>query len=208
MVIDPFVGGGTTLIEAWLTGRRSFGIDISPIAVKTAQERIKEMEDESKNTEERQLSTDFRPVVIEGDARNMKELLSRYDVSDESVKLACIHPPYLDSLTYTATIEGDLSRISDEDAFCDQLGIIARQTLDLIHSKGICAVLIGDVKRDRKVVRLGFLVMERFEQEGFQLTDIIIKTQHKDTSTKFWYTKQKKLDYLMAHEYLFIFSKK
>lgn len=207
IVIDPFVGGGTTLIEAWLNGRRSFGIDVSPIAIKTTQERIKEMEDKSRNSETIQLNPDFRPVIIKGDSRNIMEILSLHNVNDESVKLACIHPPYLNSLRYTSTIKEDLSQISDRNAFCDQLGIIAKQIYDLIQKGGTCAVLIGDVKKNRKVVRLGFLVMERFEQEGFQLKDIIIKTQHKDSSTRFWYTKKKKLDYLMAHEYLFIFSK-
>jgi len=207
-VIDPFVGGGTTLIEAWLNDRRSLGIDISPIAIKTTQERIKEMEDEAEKNETRQLKPEFRPIVVEDDARNVKEILSRYNLDDRSVKLVCMHPPYLNSLRYTSAIKEDLSRISDKDVFCDQLGIVVGQICDLMHDDGTCAVLIGDVKKNRKVVRLGFFVMERFEQEGFQLKDIIIKTQHKDASTRFWYTKKEKLDYLMAHEYLFIFSKK
>jgi addiction module HigA family antidote len=33
VVLDPFVGGGTTLIEARLAGRHAFGADISPLAV-------------------------------------------------------------------------------------------------------------------------------------------------------------------------------
>jgi len=207
IILDPFVGGGTTLIEAWLNNRRSFGLDVSPIAIKIAQERINEMEDKARKDERKQLNQDFKPLLIKDDARNVKKVLSRYSVDDGSVKLACVHPPYLDSLRYTETIEEDLSRITDKDVFCDQIQLIASQIYDLVADNGICAVLIGDTKKNKRVVPLGFLVKERFEQENFQLRDIIIKVQHRDSSTRFWYTKRKKIDYLMAHEYLFIFSK-
>ncbi len=37
LVLDPFVGGGTTLIEAMRHGRRAVGVDISPISVFVAR---------------------------------------------------------------------------------------------------------------------------------------------------------------------------
>ena len=207
IILDPFVGGGTTLIEAWLNNRKSFGIDVSPIAVKIAHDRITEMEDHAKEDERKQLNPEFKPELIRGDARNVKQILSRYDIENGSVRLACLHPPYLDSLRYTETIPEDLSRISDKDVFCDEMQSIASQIYDLLSDKGTCAILIGDVKRSRRIIPLGFLVMQRFEQANFRLQDIIVKIQHKDSSTKFWYTRREKIDYLMAHEYLFIFSK-
>jgi DNA modification methylase len=207
IILDPFVGGGTTLIEAWLNNRRSYGLDISPIAIKIAQQRIDEMEDKAGKDERKRLNEQFKPLLIQGDARNIKEVLSNHNIDDGSVKLACLHPPYLNSLRYTETIKEDLSRIQDKDLFGDQIQCIASQIYDLLIDEGICAVLMGDVKRKKKVTPLGFLVMQRFLQEDFRLKDIIIKIQHKDSSTRFWYTKREKIDYLMAHEYLFIFSK-
>jgi hypothetical protein len=59
----------------------------------------------------------------------------------------------------------------------------------------------------KHMVPLGFLTMERFLKEDFRLQEIIVKTQHKDTPTRFWYTRKDKLDFLIAHEYLFIFGK-
>ncbi len=38
-VLDPFCGGGTVLVEARAAGRRSFGCDISPVAVRVARAR-------------------------------------------------------------------------------------------------------------------------------------------------------------------------
>ncbi len=39
LILDPFVGGGTTAIEALRTGRRFFGLDANPIAVHLARVR-------------------------------------------------------------------------------------------------------------------------------------------------------------------------
>jgi len=38
-VLDPFMGGGTVLIEAMASGRAAYGRDISPIAIKVARTR-------------------------------------------------------------------------------------------------------------------------------------------------------------------------
>src|SRR5512139_2523352 len=38
-VFDPFCGGGTTLVEARAAGRRAYGADLSPIAVRVARAR-------------------------------------------------------------------------------------------------------------------------------------------------------------------------
>jgi len=207
IVLDPFVGGGTTLIESWLTNRRGFGLDISPIAIAMSRARIEEMAEHARADPRISLNKDSRPIVVIGDSRNLKDFMRKLNVSENSVRLVCAHPPYLDSLRYTATINEDLSHISDPVEFCDQLQSIAKQILDLLTEDGTCAILIGDVRKNRELIPLGFLVMERFLKVGFRLKDIIIKTQHKDSSTRFWYTKRNKLDFLIAHEYLFIFGK-
>jgi DNA modification methylase len=207
IILDPFVGGGTTLIEAWLNNRRSFGLDVSPTAIKIAHERIEEMEDKARKDERRKLNRELKPILIKGDARKVREIMSKQNIDDKTVKLACLHPPYMNALKYTETIPDDLSRISDKDLFCDQMQKVASQIYNLLTDDGTCAILIGDVKRSKRVIPLGFLVMQRFEQEDFRLKDIIIKIQHRDSSTRFWYTKREKIDYLMAHEYLFVFSR-
>jgi len=41
IVLDPFCGCGTTLVEAKLLGRSSIGIELNPEYVKMAEERIR-----------------------------------------------------------------------------------------------------------------------------------------------------------------------
>lgn len=44
IVLDPFVGGGTTLIAAELIGRRVIGFDVDMTAIRTSQARLIETE--------------------------------------------------------------------------------------------------------------------------------------------------------------------
>ncbi len=206
LVLDPFVGGGTTLIEAWLTGRRSIGIDINPIAHEIAKHSLKELEDLARNFPGLHLAPDIKPLLILGDSRKLIQILSEYGYEEGDVDLVCAHPPYFNSLRYTENIEGDLSHINKLDNFCKEIYNIAKQLHLLLKDEGICAVLIGDVRKNKRMVPLGFRIMKEFENAGFQIKDIIIKLQHQDQSTQFWY-RNNNLDFLIAHEYLFIFKK-
>jgi modification methylase len=47
IVLDPFVGTGTTCAVAKTIGRRYTGIDINPAYIKFAQERIRDARDTS-----------------------------------------------------------------------------------------------------------------------------------------------------------------
>ena len=205
-VFDPFVGGGTTLIEAWITNRKSIGIDISPLAYKFSEERLIELEEIDKRKLSPQLNETSKPILILGDARYSIKLLSAHGIKDGEIDLICAHPPYLNSLRYTETVERDLSRIGDVASFCEEIGEIARQLYTLLKDDGYCAILIGDVRKQNRMIPLGFEVMNVFRQKGFRVKDIIVKLQNQDQSTEFYYGKSS-LDYLIAHEYLFIFSK-
>lgn len=61
IVLDPFVGGGTTLIETWLTNRTGIGLDISPFAVSMATSRIQEMRQKSLHDPRIELREEFFP---------------------------------------------------------------------------------------------------------------------------------------------------
>jgi len=202
IVLDPFVGGGTTLVEAYLLGRKSIGIDLSHNAIQLSKTKIKEME---KIDRKRQLlERDCRPTIIEDDVnRALRKLKDRG--FEGKIDLVCLHPPYLNSIRYTDE-KSDLSKLNDPEKYVARIGEIARELLLLLRKGGKCAILVGDVRKDQKIIPLGFKIMNQFLIEGFAVKDIIVKLQHRDKSTEFYANKELK-HYLLQHEYLFIFEK-
>ena len=193
IVLDPFVGGATTLIESYLMGRKSIGIDISPIAIKISKQKTRQISKGNKNA----------PVIIKADSKNLDEELKKLNI--KTVDLVCAHPPYLDALKYTENFSSDLSHIDNIKDFCDKMQVIAKKLKNVLKKDGYCCVLIGDVRKNGSMVPVGFEMMKRFLDEGFKLEDTIIKVQYRDSSDPFYF-KSENIKHRIAHEYLFIFK--
>lgn len=190
VVLDQFVGSGTTLVETKLLKREGIGIDINPCAVELAR-----------------INTDFQRgestsvSIRQGDARSL------HFIKSETIDLICTHPPYSNIIKYSKDIEGDLSHY-DFDEFIIEMEKVASESIRVLKKGKFCAILIGDTRRNRNMVPLGFKVMQVFINEGFTLKDIIIKEQHNCKATGFWYKRSIEYNFLLiAHEYLFVFVK-
>ena len=95
-VLDPFMGGGTTLIEAWLLNRYSIGVDISKLAYSTTMDSIARNEESLQSVDKRTSIKDvYRPQVIQGDSTTLEDVSAFYGVPCNSINLLCVHPPYL-----------------------------------------------------------------------------------------------------------------
>lgn len=203
-VADLFAGGGTTLIECWLTGRRSVGLDISDFALKTTNARLDEMDSKSKKESGIKLAS-TRPIVKKYDSRQCDQAFEQIGLVKNSISLICAHPPYLDALRYTEAVEGDLSRLSDETLFVLAMGQVFASAKPWLRPGGIFALLVGDIRRKGKLVPLGFLLLNAFVDCGYELKEIIIKTQNQDQSSNLW-ANNGNLKFRIAHEYLLVFS--
>ncbi len=198
VVLDYFVGGGTTAVEAKLLGRRCIARDINPGAVGITLENLK-------FSPPRELFGDgispTEPEVSVGDARNLS------DIPDNSVDLICAHPPYAGIIKYSASISGDLSALPVED-FLAEMRKVAQESLRVLKPGGKCAILIGDTRKSKHVVPIGFQTIRVFLDAGFILRELVIKRQHNCKTTGFWYTRSIEYNFLLlAHEYLPIFEK-
>ena len=84
--------------------------------------------------------------------------------------------------------------------------LFSKECFRILKKNKYCAVLIGDIRKNKNVIPLGFYVMKIFIQTGFTLKEIIIKEQHNCKMTYYWENKNTDF-YLLAHEYIFIFRK-
>jgi DNA modification methylase len=190
LVLDQFVGGGTTLIECKLNSRNAIGIDINPKAVEITKGKM------------------FFDVAVEpeidvhvGNATNL------VGIDNETVDLICTHPPYADIIQYSENIDGDLSLLSIKP-FLEQIELVAKECYRVLKKGKFCAIVMGDTRKNGMVQPLGFEVMQKFLAVGFKLKEIIIKEQHKCKDTGYWKTNSEKYNFLLlAHEYIFVFKK-
>lgn len=198
LVLDPFVGGGTTAVEAKLLGRRCIARDINPACVELALENLRFNPPHTLFSSE---SPVYEPEVSVGDARYL------HGIPDNSVDLICAHPPYAGIISYTSSIDGDLSQLGIPE-FLREMGYVAAECYRVLKPGSKCAVLIGDTRQRKHVVPIGFETIGAFLRAGFRLREIIIKRQHNCKTTGFWTERSVKHNFLLlAHEYLPIFEK-
>ena len=192
-VLDCFCGSGTTAIEAKLLGRKCVAIDINESAVKLTKSNLAFG-----------LPKEWRyhkPDVRVGDARDLSFL------KDGSIDFVCAHPPYANIIKYSKETAGDLSHL-EVDEFLKEMAPVARESFRVLKNGRYCAVLIGDTRKNKRVVPLGFMLMRVYLRAGFILKEIIIKEQHNCQATDEWREKSVKYNFLLlAHEYLPVFEK-
>ena len=187
-VLDPFVGGGTTLVETKLLNRKGIGVDINPLAIQITKEH---------------LDFEFNGGDTELHIGNAKHLDF---IEDSSIDLITAHPPYANIIRYSE-VDGDLSHCQIPE-FLNEMKSVAEECFRVLKLGKFCTVLMGDTRKNGHVQPLAFDVMKVFESAGFHLKEIIIKEQHNCSATGYWKTNSVKYNFLLlAHEYLFVFKK-
>ncbi|MEW6674864.1 MAG: DNA methyltransferase [Nitrospirota bacterium] len=196
LVLDYFCGAGTTAVEAKLLGRRCIAFDINDAAIELAKKNL-----------DFEIPASFcskpvyEPDVFVGDARDLSFL------RDNSIDLICAHPPYADIIHYTNHKDSDLSYL-EINTFLIEMAKVAKESYRVLKPGRQCAILIGDMRRHRHVIPLGFKLINVYLNAGFKLKELAIKRQHNCKTTGFWYANSVKYNFLLlAHEYLPIFEK-
>lgn len=187
-ILDQFLGSGTTLIEAKLLGRNAIGVDINSEAIKLSNTNLNFTCQESSKI-----------FTKQGNATELSF------IKDESINFICTHPPYADIIRYSKKIPGDISHLKYEE-FLKALEQVAREAYRVLKKQGICAFMIGDIRRAGYVLPLGMNSMQKFVDAGFRLKEIIIKEQHNCRSADYWEGKERNF-LMLAHEYIFIRKK-
>lgn len=199
-ILDPFMGSGTSLIEAQRMGRNSIGIELQNDVAEEVSSRIsKERRD------------DCRVKIVSGDSRrlNMSKLLE--SVGIEKLQFVIMHPPYWDIIKFSDN-PNDLSNTDSLDTFLESFGKVINNSTMFLERNRYCACVIGDKYANSQVVPLGFYCMNQFLEKGFLLKAILVKnfgdTKGKANRQGIWRYRALSSDfYIFKHEYIFIFKK-
>jgi DNA modification methylase len=195
IVLDPFMGSGTTLIETKLLNRHGIGIDINLGSAIIAIDRLK-FNNNGNNIIDQE--------VYNGDARYLNE------IEDNKIDLVMTHPPYANIISYSKKniIEDDLSSINSINQYYEEMNKVIKEIYRVLKNGKYCAILIGDSRKNGHHIPLSFKIMELFLKEGFILKEDIIKIQHNTKTWNYWSKISIKNNFLLlAYEHLFLFEK-
>lgn len=180
LVVDPFVGSGTTLVAARDLDRNAVGFDLSEEYIELSEERLRQQ----------RLGNKSKQLAIVDDARNMREYLQ-----EETVSLIFTSPPYANLLNrkrknksrrgderenkqfmqveqYSqdprdlGTLEPDEFGIAMEEIFAD--------LLPLLRAKAHCVINVPDFWWKNTRITLHIIVTEALRRAGYELRNTII----------------------------------
>lgn len=199
-VLDPFMGSGTSLIEAQRLGRNSIGIELQENVVNEAVSRI---QTESQN--------DCVAKVYTGDSRTIQIEKILDSIGIKKYQFVIMHPPYWDIIKFSDN-QNDLSNSSSLEVFLENFGQVIDNTTKYLEKNRYCACVIGDKYANSQVIPLGFYCMNLFLEKGFILKAILVKnfgdTKGKSNQQGIWRYRAISNDfYIFKHEYIYVFKK-
>lgn len=202
LVIDPFAGAGTTLIEGRRLGRHTIGVELRADVVEQARATLAAEPD--------RYGALCALEVGDSAAFDWRAALARH--GRRSAQLAILHPPYFDIIRFSDDPR-DLANAPSVEAFLARLGDTVAHVAEVLDNGRYLALVIGDKYAHGDWIPLGFLAMNEVLQRGFGLKSIIVKNFEETTGKR----SQKELwryralvggFYVFKHEYIFVFKKK
>jgi len=187
LVLDPFVGIGTTLIAARDLDRNAIGFDLNQKYVDFTQERLGQLKiDYEDNTKQN---------AICDDAINISKYLKKNTIS-----LSVTSPPYANMLNHkrlNKSIRGDLRKnihfnkiqqysnnprdlgTMNPKEYSEALSQIYKGILPLLKPKAHCIINVNDLWENNHRYPTHSYIIEAMEKVGYELRNIIIWDKRK-----------------------------
>lgn len=199
-ILDPFMGSGTSLIEAQRLGRNSVGIELQEEVAKEAYRRI---------ISEKNDMCRGRVCVDDSRTSDIKTIMQKEGIN--KFQFVIYHPPYWDIIKFSSD-KRDLSNTDSLNDFLDNFSQVIDNTSQYLEKNRYCAIVIGDKYANSEIVPLGFYCMNLFLQRGFKMKAILVKnfedTKGKSNQKAIWRYRALASDfYIFKHEYIFVFKK-
>ena len=180
LVVDPFVGSGTTLVAARDADRNAVGFDLHEPYVDLSNERLMNQT----------VFTDTKQIAIKDDARNISKHLR-----PESVSLFLTSPPYAnllnrqrknksrkgkdrkneqyDKIEQYSQDSRDLGTLALEE-YGKEIGLIYEKLLPLLKDKGHCVINVPDMWWENRRITIHMTIIDALRNVGYELRNIII----------------------------------
>ncbi len=206
VILDPFMGSGSTIIAAKRVGKEGIGFEISEEFIKIAEDRLmqKELFDigEGRNYK-----------IYRADARELLQYLK-----PNSVDMCLTSPPYWDILSQKRTADykdvrdygdtkEDLGKIKDYRKFIDALQEVFSYVFEVLKDGKYCIIIVMDIRKKAKFYPFHIDIALMMQEVGFIFDDIIIWDRRQE------YNNLRPLGYPYVfrinkvHEYILIFQK-
>jgi len=207
VILDPFVGVGSTIIGAKNLKKKGIGIELNPEFVKIAKERLSQ-----ETLEKNNLS--YEPKIYCGNSKELRKF-----VKENSVDLCINSPPYWDILNQKRTVDdrkignysnsaNDLGNIKSYEEFLKELKEVYSEVYKVLKPNKRCCVVVMDIRKKDKFYPFHIDITKIMEEIGFELEEFIIwDRQHE-------YNNMKTLGYPWVfrfnkvHEFICIFWKR
>lgn len=178
LVLDPFVGSGTTLVAANDCDRNAVGFDLKPEYIELCESRLRQGN----------LFKATSQIAVHDDALHIPTYLS-----SESVSLIWTSPPYANLLNRPRKNKsrrnrdnGQLNKIEQysQDArdlgtmslaqYQESMGDIFERLLALLRPRAHCVINVPDMWWDNERITIHMALIEELRRRGYELRNIII----------------------------------
>lgn len=204
VILDLFLGSGTSAIEALNMGRRCIGVELKPELAEHVSGKFTQKE----------LVTDVNIIAGNSASDEIKDKIqARLEImGEEKAQFLVLHPPY-DGIIKFSNKKEDLSNCSTPEEFYDMFEKVAKNGYDMLEDERFAALIIGDEYKDGEVKLLSFGCEQRMEKLGFILKAVIVKDiegneRAKGKKSNLWRYRSLNGGFnVFQHEYIFIFQK-
>ncbi len=180
LVVDPFVGSGTTLVAAQDLNRNAVGFDLQEKYIDLCAERLGE----------NNLFNQAQQIAVQDDARHIPHYFA-----PESVSLIWTSPPYANLLNRKRKNKsrrgderkneqfGKVEQYSQDprdlgtmplEQYTQAMGDIFEGLLPLLKPKAHCVINVADMWWENRRVTVHIALVEELRKRGYELRNIII----------------------------------
>jgi len=208
IILDPFMGVGSTVLAASNLNRKGIGIDLNDEFYSIVEKRLDAYQTKL------ECCSEYKPELYLGDSKDVLKT-----IPDNSIDLCINSPPYWDILNQKRSADKkntinysdsiiDIGNIDNYHDFLSELKTIYSEVFRVLKPNKRCCVVVMDIRKRDKFFPLHIDITRVMEEIGFELEEFVIwDRQHE-------YNNMKTLGYPWVfrfnkvHEYICIYWKR